>query len=278
MGRLYRSGPLGDSPAGYLPLMNHDDALDTGVRIGLVSYGVVHLLIAWLCLQLVFGDRAGKVSGSGALRQLAETDLGRMSLFVVAFGLAALVLWQALEAAAGHRDVEGGKRTWKRVVSAAKCVIYASLGWAALKIALGEGKSKSTDSYTSQLMELPFGAILVGLVGVGIIVFAGFLVYRGWKEKFLSKLDGSGRIGQDGRAYRYFGKAGYIAKGAAFSVVGGLFVYAALTHDPDKSGGLDQALLKVLDQPFGPLLLALAAAGIACYGLFCFAWARHLDR
>jgi hypothetical protein len=55
-------------------------------------------------------------------------------------------------------------------------------------------------------------------------------------------------------------------------------VYAALTHDADKSGGLDQALLKVLDQPFGPLLLALAAAGIACYGLFCFAWARHLDR
>ena len=68
--------------------MDQDDALDTGVRIGLVSYGVVHLLIAWLCLQLVFGDREGKMSGSGALRQLAETDLGRISLFVVAFGLA----------------------------------------------------------------------------------------------------------------------------------------------------------------------------------------------
>ncbi len=258
--------------------MDHDDALDTGVRIGLVSYGVVHVLIAWLCLQLVFGEREGKVSGSGALRQLAETDLGRLSLFVVAFGLAALVIWQALEAAAGHRDEEGGKRTWKRVVSGAKCVIYGSLGWAALKIALGEGKSKSTDSYTAQLMKLPFGEILVGLVGIGIIVFAGFLVYRGWKEKFLSKLDGSGKTGQDGRAYRWFGKAGYISKGAAFGVVGGLFVYAALTHDPDKSGGLDQALLKVLDQPFGPFLLALTAAGIACYGLFCFAWAKHLDR
>ena len=278
MGRFYRSGPLANSPAGYLPVMDHDDALDTGVRIGLVSYGVVHLLIAWLCLQLVFGDREGKMSGSGALRQLAETDLGRISLFVVAFGLAALVIWQALEAAFGHRDEEGGKRTWKRVVSGAKCVIYGSLAWAALRIALGQGKSKSTDSYTAQLMELPFGAILVGLVGVGIIVFAGFLVYRGWKEKFLSKLEGSGKTGQEGRAYRYFGKAGYISKGAAFGVVGGLFVYAALTHDPDKSGGLDQALLKVLDQPFGPFLLALVAVGIACYGLFCFAWAKHLDR
>ena len=278
MGRFYRSGPLANSPAGYLPVMDHDDALDTGVRIGLVSYGVVHLLIAWLCLQLVFGDREGKMSGSGALRQLAETDLGRISLFVVAFGLAALVIWQALEAAFGHRDEEGGKRTWKRVVSGAKCVIYGSLAWAALRIALGQGKSKSTDSYTAQLMELPFGAILVGLVGVGIMVFAGFLVYRGWKEKFLSKLDGSGKTGQEGRAYRWFGKAGYISKGAAFGVVGGLFVYAALTQDPDKSGGLDQALRTMLDQPFGPFLLGAMGLGFAAYGAFCLVKARYLDR
>ena len=38
-------------------------------------------------------------------------------------------------------------------------------------------------------------------------------------------------------------------------IVGGLFVYAAITHDAKKSGGLDQALFEVLDQPFGPVLL-----------------------
>ncbi|MGZ4457203.1 MAG: DUF1206 domain-containing protein, partial [Nocardioides sp.] len=31
-------------------------------------------------------------------------------------------------------------------------------------------------------------------------------------------------------------------------------------------------------QPFGPFLLGLIAVGIACYGLFCFARARHLSR
>jgi hypothetical protein len=55
-----------------------------------------------------------------------------------------------------------------------------------------------------------------------------------------------------------------------------LFAYAALTHDPDKSGGLDQALVKVLDQPFGPALLAAIAVGFACFGVFCFARARHI--
>jgi len=60
--------------------------------------------------------------------------------------------------------------------------------------------------------------------------------------------------------------------------VGGLFLYAGFTHDPKKSGGLDQALHKVLEQPFGQLLLVAIGVGIGCYGLFCFARARHLSR
>jgi len=57
-----------------------------------------------------------------------------------------------------------------------------------------------------------------------------------------------------------------------------LFLYAAVTHDPQKSGGLDEALHKLLQQPFGAPVLVLIAMGFACFGLFCFAWARHLDR
>jgi type IV secretory pathway VirB2 component (pilin) len=74
------------------------------------------------------------------------------------------------------------------------------------------------------------------------------------------------------------GKVGYISKGVAFVIVGGLFVAAGVTHEPKKSGGLDDALRTVLQQPFGPFLLILIAAGIACYGLFCFARARHLAK
>lgn len=258
--------------------MDQDDALDVGVRVGLVSYGVVHLLIAWLGVQLALGDREGSVTSSGALHQLAESDLGKISLFVVAAGLVALMIWQGLEAAIGHRDEDGGKRAFKRAVSAGKVVIYGLLAWSAVKTAAGNTKSKSTDSYTSQLMSLPFGVVLVALVGAGVIIFAGFLAHRGWAEKFLSKLSGSGKTGHDGRAYRYLGKAGYLSKSVAFAIIGGLFVYAAITHDPDKSGGLDQALQKVLQQPFGPFLLTVVALGFGCYGLFCFAWARHLDR
>lgn len=258
---------------------DHSDLLDLAVRVGLVSYGVVHLLIAWLATQLALGDRSGKASSSGALHQLAQSGLGRVSLYVVTAGFAALIVWQGIEAAVGHRDEEGAKRTFKRVASGVKVVIYATIGFSALQVATGSSsKGGGTDTWTSKLMSAPGGAILVSLVGVGIIAAGGYLAWRGWQEKFRSKLDAEGETGQDGRAYILFGKAGYVAKGVALAIVGALFLYAGLTNDPKKSGGLDSALTQLLDQPFGVPLLIVMAIGIACYGLFCFAWARHLDR
>jgi hypothetical protein len=253
--------------------------LDHAVRVGLIAYGIVHLLIAWVAIQLAFGDDEGSASSKGALSQLAQAPLGGTLLYVVAAGFAALVLWQLFEAVAGHRDKEGKKRVFKRLGSAFKIVIYGTLGWSALKIAMGGGSDGgSTDTMTSKLMSMPAGQLLVGLVGLAVLAFALRLIYRGLSEDFADKLDIEGRLGHSGKAFLTFGKVGYVSKGAAFFMVAGLFLWAAWTHDPKKSGGLDQALHQLLQQPFGmPMLLALGA-GIACYGLFAFAWARHLDR
>ena len=68
---------------------------------------------------------------------------------------------------------------------------------------------------------------------------------------------------------------GYIVKGAAFAIVGGLFGWAGITYDPEKAGGLDDALRTVNRAPFGAGLLTLMAFGLACFGICLFAWARH---
>lgn len=256
----------------------NSDLLDHAVRVGLVSYGTVHLLIAWLAAQLALGDRSGQVSGNGALHQLASTSLGRISLYVVAAGLAALVVWQVFEALVGHRSTDEPKRTGKRVISAGKAVIYGALGVGAVKTATGSSSGSSTDTFTARLMAQPFGAVLVGAVGLVIIGIALGMLYRGWSETFRRDIGASGQIGADGSAYVMFAKVGYTSKAVALGIVAGLFLWASVTNDPDKSGGLDQALLKVLHQPYGGALLGAIATGIACFGLFCFAWARHLDR
>ena len=257
----------------------NSDWMDHAVRVGIVSYGVVHLVLAWLTLKLVFGSGGGNASNQGALHQLAQTSLGRVSLYVAAAGFVALVVWQGLEAFGGHREEEGTKRAVKRVVSAAKVVIYGSLAIASFKTASGGSSGGGgTDSITTKLMDAPAGPLLVGVVGAVVVVVGGVLVYQGWKEKFRSKLGLKGQTGHDGKAYIWLGKAGYLSKGVAIGIVGLLFLFAALTHDPHKSGGLDVALHKVLQQPFGGPMLFLIAVGFAGYGLFCFAWARHLRR
>jgi hypothetical protein len=253
--------------------------LDRGIRGGLVCYGVMHLLIAYLAVRLALGHGSGSASSQGAFHELAQGTAGVVTLWVVGAGFVVLVLWQLLEAAVGHRDEEGGKRAWKRLVSVGKAVLYGSLAASAFRTAVGSsGSGGGTKGVTAKVMQMPGGPVLVAAVGVGVLAVAGFLLYRGWSEGYRSKLDSRGQSGDDGRAYVLLGKVGYIGKSVAIAVVGGLFVYAAITHDPQKSGGLDVALREVLQQPFGTPLLLLLALGFACFGLFCFAWARHLDR
>ena len=254
------------------------DWLDKAIRLGLVMYGIVHLLIAWLALQLAFGDRSGQPNQKGAMNELAQHTGGEFLLWAIAIGMFFLVVWRLLEAALGHRDEEGAKRWWKRADSLGKAIIYGVVGYLALQVAIGAGSGSKGRSTTAKLMDLPAGQWIVGLVGVGILVYGGNMVRRGFTEKFKEHLTAEGKSGDAGQAYIWLGKVGYIAKGIAIGIVGGLFVYAAISHEPKKSGGLDDALYTVLQQPFGPFLLGVIAVGIGCYGLFCFARARHLSK
>lgn len=259
---------------------NNSDWMDHAIRAGLVAYGVVHLLVGWLALQLAFGEKEDSASNSGALHYLAQQPMGGVLVWLIAIGMFLLVLWRLLEFAFGYRDESDDTKRWrKRATSLFKAVIYGVIGWSAVQTATGSGGGGGgTDSTTAKLMDLPGGQLIVGVVGLAIIGYGGSLVYRGWTEKFREHLDAQGQAGKDGSVYVLMGKIGYIAKGVAIAIVGGLFCYAAITHDPKKSGGLDQALQTVLEQPFGQVLLTAIALGIAAYGVFCFARAKHLSR
>lgn len=255
------------------------DALELATRVGLVTYGVVHLLIAWLALQLALGENEGRPSTDGALRQVAEQSFGVVLLWAIAVGMAALVVWRLLEAVRGDQSEEGAKRWASRAAAVLKAVIYGYIGFSAAQFAVGSGGGGGgSDTLTARVMRLPAGPWIVGLVGVAILGYGGYQIRKGWTEKFREDLGAEGTSGRTGTAYVAFGKAGYTAKGVAILVVGGLFCYAALTRDAGASGGLDAALLEVLQAPAGPFLLGAIAVGIGCFGLFCFAQARHLSQ
>jgi len=272
-GMTERAKSLGDDAQDH-------DWLDTAVRVGMVAYGVVHLMIAFLAIQLAFGESEGSASSTGALQELSQQPFGQVMVWLVAFGMFLLVVWRLIEAAQARREKDGAKRLRKVGTSLLKAVIYGVIGWSALQVALGSGsssgKKSGSDSMTAKIMDLPAGQAMVGAIGLAIIGYGIGMIVRGWTEKFAERLDTDGKSGDSGDAYILVGKIGYIAKGIAVGIVGGLFGYAAITHEANKSGGLDQALQEVLQQPFGPVLLTAIGAGIGCYGLFCFAAARHL--
>jgi fumarate reductase subunit D len=245
---------------------------ERALRVGMVAYGIVHLTIAWLGIQLAFGDQGRAASRNGALRQLAQQPLGKVVVWVVAVGMFLLVAYKLLEAVVDAGSEDGAKKVAVPASDVGKAIVYGTLGVSAVHVAVGSrSKSKTTD-YTATLMDQPYGRWLVGAVGIAIIGYGGYLCYRGWSDKFLEHLDSRGRSGQTGTAYRWFGRIGHIAKGVAIAVAGVLFVYAAVDHRAK-----DRALHTVLHQPFGPVLLFALSLGIGCYGLFCFARARHVS-
>ncbi len=266
-----------DSAQGTAHQVNDSKWFDVLVRVGLASYGIVHLLIGWLALQLAFGDSSGAPDQQGALQQIAAEPYGVVLLWVIALGLLAMAVWQAIEAFVGHRRRDNPKRTVKRVGSGGKAVIYLLLALSAAKTATGDTSKSSEDSTTAKLMDLPLGRFIVLAVGLVIIGVGVLLVVKGAKKKFERDLDSRATSGDSGTVVEKLGQVGYVAKGVSLGVVGGLFVWAAATYDADKAGGLDVALRKLLDTGLGPWLLGLVAAGIVCFGAFCFAWARYAD-
>src|SRR3954454_6298462 len=207
------------------------------VRTGLVSYAVVHLLIAWIALRIAWGG-GGDASQQGALKTLTGTGDGPLLLGIVAVGMFTLTVWQAAEAAFGQgrgaEQYDEKRRTLKRLASAGRALVSLVLGVTALRIVLGAGSSggQPEKGLTAKLMAAPLGRVLVGLVGAAVLAVAVTLVVRGVRQRFTEDLSG-----ERTPAVRVLGTVGFVAKGVALAIVGGLFVWAAITYDPEKAGG-----------------------------------------
>jgi hypothetical protein len=277
--RLSRMGEMTDVAQRMGHQARHSSWLDVAIRMGLIAYGVVHLLVGWLALQLAFGDQAQNASNKGAMQELAQQPYGEALVWAIAIGMFLLVIWRLLELFLGHQEKQGADRWKARAVSGMKAVIYAAVGISALSVLLASKSSKGGGlSWTQTVMDWPAGQWIVAGIGLAVVVYGANHVRKGFTEDYAKHLDAEGKSGSAGSAYLLFGKVGYIGKGIAIAIVGGLVLYGGVTHDATKSGNLDQALHKVLTYPYGVVMLVVIAAGLICYGLFCFARARHLSK
>jgi hypothetical protein len=246
-------------------------------RVGLIAYGVVHLLIGWLAMQIVWGLNGKSADSSGALATLAEQPFGKLFLCCVAVGLVALTLWQASEAIWGYHHLATAKRRRKQITSWVQTFVYAVLGFSAASIALGSrsSSSKTQQDATTGVMAWPGGQVIVVVAGVLVIGIGAALVIKGVKRSFVDEIDTSRMSATARQSVLSLGQAGYIAKGIALAVVGALISYAAVTFEKDEAHGLDGALQTILTQPFGAFLLTAVALGFVASGLFAIIQSRY---
>lgn len=262
-------------------------ALQAVARVGLVAYGVVHALIAWLALQLAWGGGSSdSASKTGALATLAHQPGGRPLLWLLTLGLVALALWQAGELLHHVDGLKGSGDDRKDAIqgfvgATARVVVYAALAVTAGKFAVGGGAQSSSTKQqqgTSGVFGLPGGRVLVGIAALVIIGVGIYQIANAVKRDFLDGVDLSEASPRARQLTEKLGMVGGAVKGFALAVVGGLFGWAAITFDPSKARGLGGAMTTILSAPFGRVLLTLVALGFLAYGGYCFLRARFPAR
>ncbi len=246
-------------------------------RGGFVGYGIIHLLFAWIALQVAFSGSGKESDQSGALQELASKPFGKTMLVIIVVGLFAMAIWQLFEAIVGESGEQTRDAIAERVMSGIRAVLYVYLGWVAIKVIQGANASMgdNSESKSAGLMQSTGGRWLVGLAGLVVLgVGIGIFVY-GLRKKFTKHLNTQQMPPSTRKPIIRLGMSGYMAKGVAYSVAGILFVTAAVTFDADKARGLDAALKTLAGHPWGVWLLALIAVGIAAFGVYCFAQSRY---
>jgi len=261
-------------------------ALTHLARVGLTAYGVLHLLIGWLAFRIAWFVQPGTEDAdqTGALQTVAGSPGGRVLLWVIGLGMFALSVWQAGEVLRWWTGLlRPGHRLRVAVVCAkcgAKAAVYAVLGVTALFFAVGAGYDAAARfrELTGDALRIPGGAAFVVTVGLGVVAVGVYVLVRGVTGGFMKDVDLDAAPDRIEPVIQRVGSVGYVAKGIAFAVSGGLLVYAAATSDVSTATGLDGAMNAIGAVPTGQWLLTAVALGFAAFGVYALARARYPDR
>nr|WP_133900033.1 DUF1206 domain-containing protein [Streptomyces sp. KS 21] len=256
--------------------------MEVAARVGLCARGVIYVLVGFLAVRIGFGgDSGGKEADrSGAVRTIVEQPIGRVLLWALVVGLAAMALWRLSDAVFGQATA-GGDKWIRRLGSLGIAVFYAVVCIGVVQTALVGGSAgtrggdESSKEYTARVPYWPLGRVLVGVFGAVLLIVGVVIVVRSLLRKFEKNLrTGEKMSPATRRIVAGLGVIGGVACGVV-AVVTGLFVLlAAVRFDPSQAKGLDETLRSFAATPAGPVLLIAAAVGLLLFGLYSFCEAR----
>ena len=272
-------------------------------RLGIGSRAVIYVLLAGLTADIAAtGSSPAQASGTGALSEVVKQPGGRVAVGVLAVGLAGYASWRVAQALSAepmdrarqagqphdrppHEEEREAASALERVGRALTAAVYYGLCAQAVGLMVGSGSpggggggvSSHPQPLVAQALRWPAGPAWVALVGIG--VGAGGMALAVWGcAHDPSSTFGRGRLSQRWlRAVRVAGAAGDATRGLLTVLLSVYLVRAAVSDNPAKAKSLDQALHAFARLPAGPGLLALAAAGLACFAGYSVAEALRRE-
>ncbi|WP_066172303.1 DUF1206 domain-containing protein [Bacillus marinisedimentorum] len=246
-------------------------------RFGYAAKGTVYVLIGILSIMPA-GGFGGRTTGSeGAFAALSSRPFGEFALWIMAFGLIGYAVWKLMETFMHIKGKEHGiKEMIKRASFLVSAVIHLGLAYKAFMIIMNAGSPGSArQTVTARLLGEVWGRWIIGIAGAIILAFAFYELYKGYKGKFGKHLKAIEMDEDERKTMRTVGKAGFIARGVVFALIGWFVIDSALEAKAENEQGMDKALSEIAQQPFGPYLLAVVAGGLLMYGIFMFFKARY---
>ena len=250
-------------------------------RLGFFAKGMLFIVIGVLATLLVVGLEGGKITdATGALATVALKPYGKVLLVFFIIGASGHGLWNILRGAA---DVDDAGRDLKgivtRIIQIGVGLFYIGLAWSAFDIVMTaqvtDANGELPKTLTAVLFSLPLGAILVFLIGLGVIGASVHECYSGFTGKYQDHYR-SWEIRESHQKFiNVLGVAGFTARALILALIGYFFISAAMTFDPNEVSGIDGALLALSQNYFGKTLLFVTAVGLIGYGILSLYEARY---
>jgi len=256
----------------------------TTARAGYSAKTVMYVMLGAFILTSVFNTlHREKASQSHVFITLKEQPLGQFFLAALVVGLACYASWRWLQIFLSNRQNSSNALMYiiNKLFFFFSGIFYFVAAYAGIKTLIDARNSASSQDNGKQvsafLMQYEWGMFLVAGLGACIGIFAVVQFKHAITADFLDKFSTTSLNSSTKKCVTVTGRVGYFARGIVYTIVGGFFIVAALYSNPSEAGGLQKALKTIVQQPFGPYLIATVGVGFIMFGLYCALEAKYRD-
>jgi hypothetical protein len=246
-------------------------------RLGFVVRGLLYAYMGYAALLIALTRTGRNAEQSSSLVAVTHFPLGRYLLMAGIVGLGAYSLWGFIRAIYDplHRG-DDAKGVVTRLGFAWSGLSYLILMLFAVGL-LTHGGSNGGDSVqklAQRLLAAPAGVLLTyaaGLIALGAGVGQFMDSYKATFRKDMRRREMSDaeEAGADA-----MGRAGMVARGVVFALMGWFLILAAHQHDAHLARGFSGTFASLVASPQGRVLLLFVALGFIALGLHSLAMAR----